>query len=60
MSAVAQSDIPTLMLEVGRRARAAAKVLAFTSAEQKRAALNRVLLCCDAPLGPSTPPATIS
>jgi glutamate-5-semialdehyde dehydrogenase len=39
MSAVAHSDIAAMMLEVGRRARAAAKILAFTSAEHKHAAL---------------------
>jgi glutamate-5-semialdehyde dehydrogenase len=39
MSAVAEIDVAALMLEVGRRARAAAKVLAFTTAERKHAAL---------------------
>jgi glutamate-5-semialdehyde dehydrogenase len=40
MSAVAQSDIAALMLDLGRRARGAAKVLAFTAAERKQAALT--------------------
>jgi glutamate-5-semialdehyde dehydrogenase len=40
MSAVQQTDIAGLMLEIGRRARAAAKVLAFTTTEKKNAALG--------------------
>ncbi len=35
-----QTDIPAMMAEIGRRARAAAAELAFASAEQKRQALD--------------------
>jgi glutamate-5-semialdehyde dehydrogenase len=39
MNAVTQTDISAMMLELGRKAKAAAAVLAFTSAEKKHAAL---------------------
>ena len=39
MSAVEATDLSALMLDLGRRARAAAAVLAFAPAEKKRAAL---------------------
>jgi len=39
MSAVETTDLAALMLDLGRRARAAAAVLAFAPAEKKRAAL---------------------
>jgi glutamate-5-semialdehyde dehydrogenase len=39
MNAIAQTDIPALMADIGRRARAAAAVLATASAERKHAAL---------------------
>jgi glutamate-5-semialdehyde dehydrogenase len=39
MSAVEQTNIAGIMLTIGRKARAAAKLLAFTTAERKHAAL---------------------
>ncbi len=48
MSAVEAADIAGLMLELGRRARAAARVLAFASAERKHAALVGAAQALDA------------
>jgi glutamate-5-semialdehyde dehydrogenase len=48
MSAVAEIDVAGLMLEVGRRARVAAKALAFASAERKDAALIGAARALDA------------
>jgi glutamate-5-semialdehyde dehydrogenase len=47
MSAVAATDLPGLMLELGRRARAAAAVLAFAAAASKRDALHAAAAALD-------------